>query len=115
MICSLNLVFPHKFSDLTLVEGIIGDYATMVVGKDSPLKTWLICWLNTEKSARDSLRGRGAVPSDMDRLFTAMVMQEVGEDPTAVKYIPYDGGDDTIAALLSGKFTHIFCKIGHSV
>ena len=55
------------------------------------------------------------MPSGMDRLFAAMVMQEIGEDPTAVKYIQYDGGDDSIAALLSGKFTNIFCKIGHSV
>ena len=37
VIRSLTGVFPHNFRDLTLVAGTIGDYAAMVVGKDSPL------------------------------------------------------------------------------
>ena len=37
VIRSLTGVFPHNFRDLTLVSGTIGDYAALVVGKDSPI------------------------------------------------------------------------------
>ena len=39
VIRSLTGVFPHNFRDLTLVAGTIGDYAALVVGKDSPLNS----------------------------------------------------------------------------
>ena len=42
VIRSLTGVFPHNFRDLTLVSGTIGDYAAMVVGKDSPINSMAI-------------------------------------------------------------------------
>ncbi len=39
----------------------------------------------------------------MDHLVAAMAFEAAGEDPTKVKYIPYDAGGKAMAALLSGE------------
>ena len=39
VIRSLTGVFPHNFRDLTLVAGTIGDYAALVVNKDSSINS----------------------------------------------------------------------------
>ena len=52
---------------------------------------------------RGTAVGGGSVPGGMDHLVAAMVMQSAGEDPTALKYIPYDAGGKAMAALLSGE------------
>ena len=102
VIRSLTGVFPHNFRDLTLVAGTIGDYAAMVVGKDSPLNNMNDLLAAYKANPRDTAIGGGSVPGGMDHLVAAMVMQAAGEDPTAVKYIPYDaGGDATVS------YTHL--------
>ena len=103
VIRSLTGVFPHNFRDLTLVSGTIGDYAALVVHKDSPIDsmTDLVAAYNADMSG--TAIGGGSVPGGMDHLVAAMVMQAAGADPTAVKYIPYDTGGPAMAALLSGE------------
>lgn len=103
VIRSLTGVFPHNFRDLTLVSGTIGDYAAMVVGKDSPVNSMADLLAAYKANPRGTAIGGGSVPGGMDHLVAAMVMQAAGEDPTAVKYIPYDAGGKAMAALLSGE------------
>ena len=59
--------------------------------------------------------GGGSVPGGMDHLVAAMVMQAAGEDPTAVKYIPYDAGGDAMAALLSGEINALSTGFSEAV
>lgn len=103
VIRSLTGVFPYNFSDLTLVAGTIGDYAAVVVNKDSPLNSMDDLLAAYRSDASGTAIGGGSVPGGMDHLVVAMVMQAAGEDPTAVKYIPYDAGGKAMAALLSGE------------
>ena len=103
VIRSLTGVFPHNFRDLTLVAGTIGDYAALVVGKNSSLKSMGDLMSAYRADPSGTAVGGGSVPGGMDHLVAAMVMQAAGEDPTAVKYIPYDAGGDAMAALLSGE------------
>ncbi len=103
VIRSLTGVFPQSFRDLTLVAGTIGDYAAMVVPADSDLDT-MSDLLEAYKSDPNAFAvGGGSVPGGMDHIVAAMVMKAAGEDPTAVKYIPYDAGGKAMAALLSGE------------
>ncbi|MCW2310041.1 tripartite tricarboxylate transporter substrate binding protein [Rhodobium gokarnense] len=103
IIRSLTGVFPQNFRDLTLVAGTIGDYAALVVNSDSKI--------NSMKDLLDAYKadpskvaiGGGSVPGGMDHLVAAMVMEAAGEDPVAVKYIPYDAGGKAMAGLLSGE------------
>ncbi len=115
VIRSLTGVFPHNFRDLTLVSGTIGDYATMVVGKDSPINSMADLLAAYKDNPRGTAIGGGSVPGGMDHLVAAMVMQAAGEDPTAVKYIPYDAGGKAMAALLSGEIAALSTGFSEAV
>lgn len=95
--------FPHNFRDLTLIAGTIGDYAAFVVNKDSPINSFKDLVDAYKADPKSVAIGGGSVPGGMDHLVVAMAMQAAGEDPTKVKYIPYDAGGKAMAALLSGE------------
>ncbi|MBL4666894.1 MAG: tripartite tricarboxylate transporter substrate binding protein [Sneathiella sp.] len=95
--------FPHNFRDLTMIAGTIGDYAAFVVNKDSKLNSFKDLVAAYKANPRKVAIGGGSVPGGMDHLVAALAMQSAGEDPTKVKYIPYDAGGKAMAALLSGE------------
>ena len=94
---------PHNFRDLTMIAGTIGDYAAFVVNKDSPINSFKDLVEAYQADPRSVAIGGGSVPGGMDHLVVAMAMQAAGQDPTKVKYIPYDAGGKAMAALLSGE------------
>ena len=95
--------FPHNFRDLTMIAGTIGDYAAFVVHKNSPIKSFADLLAAYKANPRKVAIGGGSVPGGMDHIVVAHAMQAAGEDPTKVKYIPYDAGGKAMAALLSGE------------
>ncbi len=95
--------FPYNFRDLTMIAGTIGDYAAFVVNKDSPLNSFKDLVKAYKENPRKVAIGGGSVPGGMDHLVAAMAMQAAGQDPTKVKYIPYDAGGKAMASLLSGE------------
>ena len=103
VIRALTGEISNSFRDLTLVAGTIGDYAALVVGKDSPINSMddLLAAFDADPNA--TAIGGGSVPGSMDHLVAAMVMEAAGKDPLNVKYIPYDAGGKAMAALLSGE------------
>ena len=103
VIRSLSGVFPQNFRDLTMVAGTIGDYAAFVVAKDSAYTNFGDVVAAYKKNPRKVAVGGGSVPGSMDHLVAAMAFEAAGEEPTAVKYIPYDAGGKAMAALLSGE------------
>lgn len=115
VIRSLTGVFPQNFRDLTLVAGTIGDYAALVVGKDSPINSMsdLIAAYKADPSS--TAIGGGSVPGGMDHIVAAMAMEAAGEDPTAFKYIPYDAGGKAMAALLSGEIAALSTGFSEAV
>jgi putative tricarboxylic transport membrane protein len=115
VIRSLTGVFPHNFRDLTLVAGTIGDYAAIVVGKNSPINSMGDLLAAYKDDPSGTAIGGGSVPGGMDHLVVAMVMQAAGEDPTAVKYIPYDAGGKAMAALLSGEISALSTGFSEAV
>lgn len=115
VIRSLTGVFPHNFRDLTLVSGTIGDYAAIVVGKDSPLNSMadLLATFDADPSA--TAIGGGSVPGGMDHLVAAMALEAAGKDPLSMKYIPYDAGGKAMAALLSGEIAALSTGFSEAV
>ena len=115
VIRSLTGVFPQNFRDLTLVAGTIGDYAAIVVGKDSSVNnmTDLIAAYDADPSA--TAIGGGSVPGGMDHLVAAMVMEAAGKDALDVKYIPYDAGGKAMAALLSGEIAALSTGLSEAI
>ncbi|MEO1562934.1 MAG: tripartite tricarboxylate transporter substrate-binding protein [Pseudomonadota bacterium] len=115
VIRSLTGVFPQNFRDLTLVAGTIGDYAALVVGKDSSINS-MSDLLDAYRADPSSVAiGGGSVPGGMDHLVAAMAMKAAGEDPTGFKYIPYDAGGAAMAALLSGEIVAISTGFSEAV
>lgn len=103
VIRSLTGRFPQSFRDLTMIAGTIGDYAAIVVSKDSPLQNFTDLVEAYKADPKSTAIGGGSVPGGMDHLVVAMAMKAAGEDPTKVKYIPYDAGGKAMASLLSGE------------
>ncbi|MHA3915066.1 Bug family tripartite tricarboxylate transporter substrate binding protein [Halovulum sp. GXIMD14793] len=115
VIRSLTGVFPHNFRDLTLVSGTIGDYAAIVVGKDSPINSMADLLAAFDADPSGTAIGGGSVPGGMDHLVAAMVMEAAGKDALAVKYIPYDAGGKAMAALLSGEIAALSTGFSEAV
>ncbi|WP_299600619.1 tripartite tricarboxylate transporter substrate binding protein [uncultured Tateyamaria sp.] len=115
VIRSLTGVFPHNFRDLTLVAGTIGDYAAMVVGKDSPINSMEELLAAYDADPNGTAIGGGSVPGGMDHLVAAMVMEAAGKDALGVKYIPYDAGGKAMAALLSGEIAALSTGFSEAV
>ena len=115
VIRSLTGVFPQSFRDLTMVAGTIGDYAAIVVGKNSPHNSMADLMAAFNADANAVAIGGGSVPGGMDHLVAAMVMQAAGADATAVKYIPYDAGGKAMAALLSGEIAALSTGFSEAV
>ncbi len=115
VIRSLTGVFPHNFRDLTLVAGTIGDYAAIVVGKDSPINSMadLVAAYDADPGA--TAIGGGSVPGGMDHLVAAMVMEAAGKDALGVKYVPHDAGGKAMAALLSGEIAALSTGFSEAV
>jgi len=115
VIRSLTGVFPHNFRDLTLVAGTIGDYAALVVSKDSPINSMSDLMEAFDADPRSTAIGGGSVPGGMDHLVAAMVMEAAGRDALEVKYIPYDAGGKAMAALLSGEIAALSTGFSEAV
>ena len=107
--------FPYNFRDLTMIAGTIGDYAAIVVSKNSPLNSFKDL-VDAQKANPGSVAiGGGSVPGGMDHLVAAMAMEAAGVDPTSVKYIPYDAGGKAMAALLSGEIAALSTGFSEAV
>lgn len=115
VIRSLTGVFPQSFRDLTLVAGTIGDYAALVVGKDSDINSMDDLLQAYRANPTEVSIGGGSVPGGMDHLVAAMTMEAAGEDPIAVNYIPYDAGGKAMAGLLSGEIAALSTGFSEAV
>lgn len=115
VIRSLTGVFPHNFRDLTLVAGTIGDYAAIVVGKDSPVNSMADLMAAYDADPSATAIGGGSVPGGMDHLVAAMTFEAAGKDALGVKYIPYDAGGKAMAALLSGEIAALSTGFSEAV
>lgn len=115
IIRSLTGVFPQNFRDLTLIAGTIGDYAAVVVGKDSPINSMADLTAAYDADPSATAIGGGSVPGGMDHLVAAMVMEAAGKDALGVKYIPYDAGGKAMAALLSGEIAALSTGFSEAV
>ncbi|MEL6505150.1 MAG: tripartite tricarboxylate transporter substrate-binding protein [Pseudomonadota bacterium] len=115
VIRSLTKVFPQSFRDLTPIAGTIGDYGAMVVGKDSKIAD-LAGLVSAYKADPTNVAiGGGSVAGGMDHLIAALVMKNAGQDPTKVKYIPYDAGGKAMAGLLSGEIAALTTGFGEAI
>lgn len=115
VIRSLQKVFPQSFRDLTPIAGTIGDYGAIVVGKNSDINDLAGLLAAYQADPTSVAIGGGSVAGGMDHLIAALVMKNAGENPTDVKYIPYDAGGKAMAGLLSGEIKALTTGFGEAI
>lgn len=115
VIRSLQGVFPQSFRDLTPIAGTIGDYAAMVVHTDSDIADFGGLLTAYRADPTSVAIGGGSVAGGMDHLVAALIMRSAGENPTEVKYIPYDAGGKAMAGLLSGEIKALSTGFGEAI
>ncbi len=115
VIRSLTKRFPQSFRDLTMVAGVIGDYAALVVKADSPIKSFADLVAIYKKNPEDLAIAGGSVPGGMDHLVVAMAFKAAGADPTKVTYLPFDAGGKAMASLLSGESDALSTGLGEAL
>lgn len=92
---------PQDLTTTTPVARIADDYEVLVVPADSPYQTLddlLAAWTQDP----GSIAIGGGSLGGTDQLLAALIAQNVGIDPAEVNYIPYAGGGEAVASLLSG-------------
>jgi len=83
--------------------GAIGvDYGMIAVAVDSPFKTLedvVEAWRTDPGSAT---MGGGSAVGGQDHMMSLLIAKEAGIDPAQLRYVPFDGGGEALAAALGG-------------
>lgn len=112
---ALNKTVDMGYRDVTPVAGVIGDYAAIVVGKNSPYELWDQLYAAFSENPRDVAIGGGSAPGSMDHLVPAAIMQEAGSDPLDMRYVAYDAGGKAMAGLLSGEIAALSTGLSEAI
>jgi putative tricarboxylic transport membrane protein len=92
-----------KLAETTPIAGLIEEAEVIVVPKDSPYDD-LTSLTDAWKADPGKLPVGGASnPGGPDHLTPMLLAEEVGLDPKAVNYVPYDGGGELLAGILGNK------------
>jgi putative tricarboxylic transport membrane protein len=115
VIRSLQGVFDYNFTDLTMIAGTIGDYAALVVGKDSSVQNFSDLLAIYNSNPADLAIAGGSVAGGMDHLVAALAFKRAGADATQVNYLPFDAGGEALASLLSGEADALSTGLGEAI
>ena len=94
---------PATLSDTTPIARLTQETEIVVVGADSPLRTFddLVATWTADPGALPV--GGGSSPGGPDHLAPMLMAEGLGIEPRAVNYVSYDGGGELLAAVLGGK------------
>ena len=92
-----------SYKDVTPIAGIIGDFGAIAVAADSPFQTFADVVSAYNADPKSVKMAGGSTRGSMDHLIGALAFQSAGANPNDVVYIPYDGGGQALAGLLSGE------------
>ena len=92
-----------SYNDVTPIAGIIGDFGAIAVAADSPFQSFADVVAAYNADPKSVKMAGGSTRGSMDHLIGALAFQSAGANPNDVVYIPYDGGGEALAGLLSGE------------
>ena len=88
--------------DVTPIASLTEEQEVVVVPADSPYRT-LQDFLDDVESRGKEVAVAGGSAGGTDHILAGLVYQAAGMSPSDLNYVPYDGGGESIPALLSGK------------
>nr|WP_269329713.1 tripartite tricarboxylate transporter substrate binding protein [Kineosporia babensis] len=92
---------PQDLTATTPVARVADDYEVIVVPADSPYETLDDLLADWKAQPRSVAIGGGSL-GGTDQLLAVLLAKQVGIEPSGVNYIPYAGGGEAVASLLSG-------------
>lgn len=94
---------PATLTDVTPIARLTEETEIVVVGKDSPLRTFddLVATWKADPGAVPV--GGGSSPGGPDHLAPMLMAEGMGIDPRTVNFVSYDGGGELLAAVLGAK------------
>ncbi len=87
--------------DVTPIARLTTEYEVIVVPADSDIQT-LDDLIAAFKADPGATTWAGGSQGGTDHILVGLIAEAVGVDPTKINYVPYSGGGDALAAILSG-------------
>lgn len=101
-----------RLAETTPIARLIEEAEAIVVPKSSPYQD-LASLVEAWKADPGGLPVGGASnPGGPDHLTPMLLADQVGLDPTAVNYVPYDGGGELLAAILGNQLAFAATGVG---
>ncbi len=89
-------------NDARFVASAGADYGAVVVKADSPYKTLDDVMAKLKANPGSLVIGAGGSVGSQDWMKAALLVKSVGGDPKKMRYVAFEGGGESIAALLGG-------------
>lgn len=99
----LNRNTPYSYKDVIPITSLSTDYGVLVVRKDSTINNLRTLMQVLRANPDAGVVAGGSAPGALDHIIFAKVAKAAGVDALKVRYIPYQGGGEAIAALLGGS------------
>ncbi|AHG18791.1 tricarboxylic transport membrane protein [Chania multitudinisentens RB-25] len=90
----------YNVDDVKWLAAVGTDYGMIAVRTDSPYKTLPDLMDAFKKDPNSVVFGAGASIGSQDWMKTALLAREVGIDPHKMRYVAFEGGGETVTALL---------------
>ncbi|MEV0648398.1 tripartite tricarboxylate transporter substrate binding protein [Phytomonospora sp. NPDC050363] len=95
---------PVNLTQVTPIATLTAEQEVVVVPADSPYEN-LQQLMDAAKATPDAINWGGGSAGGTDQILVGLLAKAAGADPRAMKYLPYSGGGESKAALLSGDLT----------
>jgi putative tricarboxylic transport membrane protein len=95
---------PVGLDRVTPIARLTGEYEAIVVPANSPIKTAkdLVAALKADPA---KVTWAGGSAGGVDHITAGLIAKAAGVDPTKINYVPFSGGGEALAAILSGQVT----------
>lgn len=94
---------PHSFRDMTPIAQLVVDYNVIAVPADSKFQSLNEVFEELKKDPNSLSIAGGSSPGSIDHVALMMPALKAGLDVKKIKYVPFDGGSDSIIATIGGS------------
>jgi len=99
----VNKNTPYSYSDVTPIAALTSDFGVLVVRNDSSINNLRTLMEVLGRDPNAGVVAGGSAPGSLDHIIFAKAARAAGVDVLKVRYIPFQGGGEAMAALLGGS------------
>jgi len=99
----VNRNTPYTYRDVVPVASLSTDYGVLVVRRDSAIRDLRTLAAVLRQNPGGVTVAGGSAPGSMDHIILAKWAKAAGVDPLKLRYLPFQGGGEALAAVLGGS------------